>query len=144
MLAKVTVKGNVCTLDTSIFFIVYKCNKGVSSCALIEFCSHLSSADSVFMSLSFSDMVCICQWLLRPDPVWTLVHWPVQCGKSVKSIFQRAHSACRSLTLDWVSAAPQIWSLSCRLSSTSWEPFPLFMTCCQLYIPSVSQTMSWI
>lgn len=38
MLAKVTVKGNVCILDTSIFFFfVYECNKGVWSWALIAF-----------------------------------------------------------------------------------------------------------
>lgn len=45
------------------------------------------------MSLSLLDLVCIRQWLLWSDSVWTLVHWLVQCGECLETC------ACTETTL---------------------------------------------
>lgn len=41
--------------------------------------------DSFMMFLSLLDLVCIRQWLLWSDSVWTLVHWLVQCGECLET-----------------------------------------------------------
>lgn len=38
---------------------------------------------TIALSFCLSDLVCICERLLRSDSVRALVHRPVQCGKSV-------------------------------------------------------------
>lgn len=44
-----------------------------------------------YVQIAFSppDLVCLRQWLLGSDPVWALVHWPLQCGESL--IYQQAN-----------------------------------------------------
>lgn len=44
---------------------------------------HMDESFTIPLSFCLSDLVCICEWLLRSDSIRALVHRPVQRGKSV-------------------------------------------------------------